>query len=153
LLDLGGEVDGRNQVLEMVALVPAGGGPLQEVRLVRQVGRPTAPAGAIVPVVVAPTFGEPLTAARPTPFGRVGGIDILVVRSSVNVIENGAFTHNGGADLAIETAGQWRDGDEVLLRVPLATLRNGMPSLVLAWRDRITKPESEGGGHDLRPNS
>ena len=155
LLEVGGEVDVVNQVLETFAAIPPGGGSLREIPLARVVRQAAADGSDRVPVFVAPTFGDPLEAARPVPFGRVDGVEFLVVRSAIPVIVDGAFTNNGGADLATETAGEWRQGDRLLLRVPLASLRRGVSSIVLGWKDRVTKPESEGGngGNDNRPNS
>jgi hypothetical protein len=144
-----------NQVLETFAAIPPGGGSLREIPLARVVRQAAAVGSDRVPVFVAPTFGDPLEAARPVPFGRVDGVEFLVVRSAIPVVVDGAFTNNGGADLATETAGEWRQGDRLLLRVPLASLRRGVSSIVLGWKDRVTKPESEGGngGNDNRPNS
>ncbi len=153
VLEVGGDVNVVNQILETLAVVPPGGGPLQDVPLRRVVGRGAASPGETVPVVTAPTFGDPLEAARPARFGRAAGVEVLVVRSAIGVIVDGAFTNNGGADIATETAGEWREGDRVLLRVPLATLRGGPPSILLGWKDRVTKPESEGGGGRFRPDS
>ncbi len=136
LLEIGGEIGTITQVLGTLAVAPGPGG-LPELPLRRAIAEPREG----VSVVSAP-FGQPIE-ARLAPFFRgADGVEFLVARSPVHVFADSGFTSNGTADLAIETAGEWREGDRVLIRIPLATLRAGAPGIVLGWKDRILKPEN-----------
>jgi len=100
--------------------------------------------GAGVPVVAIP-FGEPVAAKEAAAFRGAGGVEFLVARSPVDAIPNGAVTTGGVADSSPFGAGEWRQGDRVYVRAPLATLRAGAPVIVLGWKDRTYRsdPDSE----------
>jgi hypothetical protein len=137
LLELGGERNTVAQVLETL-LVARPGARLEEVPLA-----PTAlMAGAGVPIVTAP-FGRPLAAGLAARFHDVAGIGILVVRSTVAVTRNGGLSPSGLADTAPLGAGDWREGDRVLLRVPAGQLGRPLPRLVLAWKDRMLQSDPD----------
>ncbi len=136
VLEVGGDVNVMTQVVATVALAPRDGG-IEEVPLSRAIGQAGPPVA-----IVFPPFGLPLEAKYAPLFRGVLGVDLLVARSPVHVFPDAGVSSNGVADVAIETAGEWQQGDRVLIRIPLATLRSGAPGVVLAWRDRVTKPEA-----------
>ena len=139
VLEVGGEINTIRQVLASLFVVPSAGG-LQELRLVQPALRP----GTGVLVVQA-RFGLPVT--RPDAPGLFQGVDgagFLVVRSEVQTITENVRTTNGPADLSPVEGGAWREGDRVFLRVPLATLQQGVPAVVLGWKDRIPQDTNPG---------
>jgi hypothetical protein len=139
VLEVGGEIYTIRQVLASLFVVPSAGEP-RELRLVQPALRP----GTGVPVVQA-RFGLPVT--RPDAAGLFQGGDaagFLVVRSEVQTITENVQTTNGPADLSPVDGGAWREGDRVFLRVPLATLQQGAPAVVLGWKDRIFQDTNPG---------
>ena len=102
--------------------------------------------------MVSAPFGRPLS-AQPEgglPWGR-GGVAFLVARSPVDVVRDGDVTVNGLADRSASGVGDYREGDRVFIRIPLAALRDQAPGIVLAWKDRTERVDPEGGGsRDLR---
>ena len=131
VLEVGGELSTISQVLDAIFVLDDGA--VSELSL-----SPTALiAGTGVPVLNAP-FGRPL--GRPDARSRfypAGGLAFLVVRSLVEVMVDAASTPHGLADASPHWAGEWREGDRLLVRVPHATLAAGLPSLVLSWKDRV----------------
>ncbi len=144
VLEVGGELNTITQVLEtLLVLTPARG--LEELPLAR---RALIPASG-VPVVKVP-FGRPVALADGVPVPRgAEGIEFLVARSQVDVVTDGDTTPNGAADRATTHVGDWREGDRVFVRLPLATLRAGAPAIVLGWKDRTPKPDP-GDRPDIR---
>lgn len=144
VFEIGGELNTIGQVLETL-LVGPGGGPLRELTLARRaiIG------GDGVPVVGA-SFGRPVAPAPSLRFGGTDGVEFLVARSLIEAAVNGDITTNGLADQSpVQTgAGEWREGDRVFVRLPLARLRAGAPVLVLGWQDRTYRPD--GGAEDQR---
>jgi hypothetical protein len=147
LLEVGGDHHTIEQVVETLLVgTPEGG--WREPGLARR----ALIRGAGIPVVTA-VFGRPLS--RPDAaalFQAVGGavrVECLVVRSPIDLdtIRNGAITGRGRADLSPVWArgGDWREGDRLYVRLPLAALRAGPPALVVGWKDRTTASE---GGRD-----
>ena len=118
VLEIGGELNTVRQVLESVFLVGPGGEltavPLSPVALTGATGIPVVSAapGNVLP---------PDVAAR---FRRVAdGLELLVVRSGVATVVNGAMTPNGPADASPSPGsgtGDWREGDRVLVRLTAA---------------------------------
>jgi hypothetical protein len=141
VLEVGGELNTITQVLETLLLVPADG-PIQELSLAR---RALLPASGI-PVTVVSAGRLP----GPVPFRGESGIEFLVARSPVESLENADTTPSGAADRATSNVGDWREGDRVFIRVPVARLQAGTPGLVLVWKDRTLKPDPDGGGDDRR---
>lgn len=75
-------------------------------------------------------FGRPVVGAGGvTLFRGAGGAELRVVRSPIEASVNGDITANGFADFSpFQTAvAEWREGDRVFIRVPLAALRSGPP--------------------------
>jgi hypothetical protein len=135
VLEVGGELGTFQQRVGTV-LVQAAGGALRRVAVVPGEG---------IAVVRAP-FGCPLDLADPAGrFHDVEGLGILVVRSAVETVPNGATTTNGPAGLSplVARGADWREGDRVLLRVPLALLLGEPPALVLGWGDRCLVPDPD----------
>jgi hypothetical protein len=143
VLEVGGDINVMTQLVGAVVLAPPDGS-IDEVPLTRAIG------GSQAVVIVFPPFGQAVDAKYGPSFRRFLGVDLLVARSPVYVFPDMGATSNGPADLALEEAGEWREGDRVLLRVPLATLRSGAPGIVLAWRDRIPKPQADPNRPDTR---
>jgi len=144
VLEIGGELNTVGQVLETLLVGPAAG-PLQELTLARRaiIG------GDGVPVVGA-AFGRPVALTPSLRFAGTSGVEFLVARSLVDAAVNGDITTSGLADQsALQTGtGEWREGDRVFVRVPLASLRAGAPAIVLGWKDRTYRPD--GGAEDQR---
>jgi hypothetical protein len=141
VLEVGGELNTIGQVLETLLLVPADG-PIQELSLAR---RAVASASGI-PVVTVPAGRLP----SPAPFRGENGIEFFVARSPVEGLANADTTPSGAADRATSNVGDWREGDRVFIRVPVARLQAGTPGLVLGWKDRTVKPDPDGGGDERR---
>jgi hypothetical protein len=142
VLEVGGELNTINQVLETVLLVPADG-PIQAVTLSRR----AIVQGSGIPVV-ATQFGLPPDPK--TAFGsRVGGLEFLVARSLIDTLTNGDTSTQGPADRATTNVGDWREADRVFIRVPVSPPA-AIPGLVLVWKDRLLKPDPDGGQMDLR---
>jgi hypothetical protein len=131
VLEVGGELNTVSQVLARL-LVGAGNGRLEERPLARRALFPSPG----VPVVRVP-FGQPVTLSRAVAFPGGPSLDFLVARSPIETIVNGTVTPSGPADVSPIQGGEWREGDRVLIRVPLATLQAGAPPVVLAWKDRV----------------
>jgi hypothetical protein len=132
VLEVGGEINTIRQVLGTLFVFPAGRSP-EEWRLVKPALYP----GAGV-IVIQAQFG--LAVSRPDApglFRGPEGLGALVVRSLVPTVTENAQTTNGAADLSPVEGGAWREGDRVLLRIPLGALQGGVPPLALGWKDRI----------------
>jgi hypothetical protein len=143
VLEVGGELNTVNQVLETVLLVPADG-PIQTVALSRR----AIVQGPGIPVV-ATQFGlppDPKTAFSPP----IGGLEFLVARSLIDSLANGDTSTQGPADRATTNVGDWREADRVFIRVPVAAPPGGFPGLVLVWKDRLLKPDPDGGQFEMR---
>lgn len=136
VLEVGGELGNAAQVLETLAL--ASGSGWQALPLVRR-ALVSAPG---VPVIQA-YFGRPVSLPAGVTFQGTEQVGFLVVRSPIEVRVNGAVTANGLADLAPvrDAHGDWREGDRVLVRMPLAGLRAGAPAIVLGWKDRVFRED------------
>ena len=130
LLEIGGERNTETQVLETL-LVAEPGRELVEVPLART----AVVTGAGVPVVRA-RFEQPIPPVLAGQFHDEAGMGILVVRSMAEVIWNAARTVNGPADVTPFGGGDYREGDRVFLRIPVAALERGLAGLVLGWKDR-----------------
>lgn len=141
ILEVGGELNTITQVLETLLLVPADGA-IQELAL--------APRAVVstpgVPVVTVPRGRVPAQA----PFRGQNGIEFLVARSPVESLVNADTTTSGAADRATSNVGDWREGDRVFIRVPVARLQAGVPGIVLGWKDRTLKPDPDGGDGEQR---
>jgi hypothetical protein len=139
LLEIGGERNTITQVLETL-LIAEPGRPFAAVPL----ARPALVPGAGVPVI-ASTFDVPLPPAMAQRFRQVGGLDLLVVRPPLWDVRNGDITSSGRADTVPFSGGDWREGDRVFLRIPAAQLAQGVPGIVLGWKDRTlqTDPNAE----------
>jgi hypothetical protein len=138
LLEIGGERNTMTQVLETLIVVdPARG--LVELPLARA----ALIAGGGVLVVPA-LFEQPLPAAMAQRFRPEAGMDLLVARSPLWDIRNGAQTSSGPADTApLDGSGDWREGDRLFLRISAAALERGLPGLVLGWKDRTLQPDPD----------
>jgi hypothetical protein len=130
LLEIGGERNTITQVLETL-LIAELGRPLAEIPL----ARPALVAGAGVPVI-ASTFDAPLPPAMAQRFRQEAGLDLLVVRPPLWDVRNGDQTSSGRADTVPFGGGDWREGDRVFLRIPVSKLGQGVPGIVLGWKDR-----------------
>lgn len=146
VLEVGGELAPWRQVLDSLFVLEPGGG-LTELRLVPRALLPAAGVQIVRAPFERPVGGPTLAAA----FQGAGGLEFLVVRSPVETVQAGEVTPNGPADVAPFRAGEWREGDRVLVRVPLGVLRGAPVGVVMGWRDRLFKPD--GGGEDLRRSS
>jgi hypothetical protein len=135
LLEIGGERNTITQVLETL-LVAEPGRPLVEVPLARS----ALVAGSGVPVVTA-MFDVPLPPAMAQRFRQEAGLDILVARSPLWDVRNGDQTSSGRADTVPFSGGDWREGDRVFLRIPAVRLAQGVPGLVLGWKDRTLQTD------------
>ena len=139
ILEIGGELSTIRQVVQTI-LVTKPDGVLAELPLAVRALVP----GEGVPVVRTPAAGQPVSGEF---FPGSGGVALLVVRSPVEVIVDGGVSPNGPADAARHPgngSGDWREGDRVLFRLPLATLRDGAAALVLGWKDRQLQPDPDG---------
>ncbi len=136
VVEVGGELNTVFQVLARVFVRGPGG--LEELPLARRAvfGRPG------IPVIRVP-FGRPVVVPAGVRFAGVPGLDLLVARSPIETIVDGAITPAGPADLSPIQGGEWREADRVLIRLPLATLRAGAPGLVLAWKDRVPQEQPD----------
>jgi hypothetical protein len=132
VLEVGGELGTAGQVLDAILVEAAGG------RLVEMPVEPAALiAGRGVLALSAP-FGRPVTRADAgTRFRSAEGVEFLVIRSLVETLVDAATTPRGRADASPHWAGEWREGDRLFVRLPVARLRAGPPRLVLSWKDRI----------------
>jgi hypothetical protein len=139
VLEVGGERNTVTQVLETLLVAEPGRG-LTEVAL----GRTALVAGSGVPVVTA-YFERPLPAAMAQRFREEAGMGILVARSPLWDVRNGDRTSSGPADTVPYSGGDWREGDRVFLRIPVAALERGVPGLVLGWKDRTLQTDPDGG--------
>jgi hypothetical protein len=139
VLEVGGERNTVTQVLETLLVAEPGRG-LTEVALART----ALVAGSGVPVVTA-YFERPLPATMAQRFREEAGMGILVARSPLWDVRNGDRTSSGPADTVPYSGGDWREGDRVFLRIPVAALDRGVPGLVLGWKDRTlqTDPNAE----------
>jgi hypothetical protein len=138
VLEIGGERNTILQVLETLLVAEPGRGlaemPLARSALIASTG---------VPVVVAP-FEQPLPPAMAQRFREEAGMGLLVVRSPLWDVRNGAVTSSGLADtVPLGTVGDWRDGDRVFIRVSAGMLARGTSGLVLGWKDRTLKPDPD----------
>jgi hypothetical protein len=132
VLEIGGELSTIAQVLASVFVLDGSGGiaelGLSPSALIRGDG---------VPVLHA-RFGQPVGRADARTRGRrTGGVEFLVIRSLVEVLVDAATTPRGPADASPHFAGEWREGDRVVLRVPQSRLAAGPVWIVLGWKDRI----------------
>ena len=95
--------------------------------------------------VVASTFDAPLPPTMTQRFRQVAGLDLLVVRPPLWDVRNGDMTSSGRADTVPFSGGDWREGDRMFLRIPAAQLAQGVPGIVLGWKDRTlqTDPDAE----------
>ncbi len=147
VLELGGELNTLRQVLDTVFVVSPSGA-LAELGLARR----ALIRGDGVPVIAVP-FGRPVTVAGGAMLFRgSAGVEFLVARSPIEAIPNGGLTTNGFGDLSPFRGGEWREGDRVFVRVPIATLRAGTPAVVLGWRDRQYRPDG-GDNNEFRKSS
>jgi hypothetical protein len=131
VLEVGGELNTIHQVLARLYVAnPAGG--LEELPLSRRslFSRPGVP-------VIRVQFGLPVALPKGVAFQGRPGVDFLVARSPIETIENGSVTPNGAADISPFQAGEWREADRVFIRLPVSTLRDGAPAIVLVWKDRV----------------
>jgi hypothetical protein len=138
VLEVGGERNTVTQVLETLLVAEPGRG-LTEVALART----ALVAGSGVPVVTA-YFERPLPAAMAQRFREEAGMGILVARSPLWDVRNGDRTSSGPADTVPYSGGDWREGDRVFLRIPVAALDRGVPGLVLGWKDRTLQTDPNG---------
>src|SRR5262249_13337014 len=122
ILEVGGEIASIAQVLETLILAPSDG--WRELPLARRavVGAPGVP-------VIQAVFGRPVRLPSGVAFRGAGGVGFLVVRSPVEVQVNAGVTANGPADVAPfrDALGEWREGDRIFVRLPMATLQAGVP--------------------------
>jgi hypothetical protein len=139
VLEVGGERNTVVQVLETLLVQTPDG------RLVAQpLARPALVPGVGVPIVGAP-FGQSVAIpSAGTAFRDVGGLEMLVVRSLVEVVRNGDRTPNGPADMALpgQGDGDWREGDRVFLRVT-GRPPGRLPGVVLGWKDRTLQSDPD----------
>ena len=137
VLEIGGEKYEQRQVLAALFLAPPAGG-LEELRLAPR---------ALVPGPGVPVIEASLT----TPLAGLGvaeafrgprGVEFLVVRSPIPTAVDRELTTNGLADRASVPADgpdEWRDGDRVLVRISGAAVQEGVPLVVMVWKDRVYK--------------
>jgi len=137
VLEIGGEKYEQRQVLAALFLAPPAGG-LEELRLAPRALVP----GAGVPVIEAslttPLAGLGVAEA----FRGPRGVEFLVVRSPIPTGVDREVTTNGLADRAAVPADgpdEWRDGDRVLVRISGAAVQEGVPLVVMVWKDRVYK--------------
>jgi hypothetical protein len=146
VLEVGGEKYEIRQVLAALCVAsPAGG--LEELRLAPRALSP----GAGIPVIEA-SLTTPLDGlGAAAGFQGTRGAEFLVVRSPIPVAVDRDVTTNGPADRAAVPADgpdEWRDGDRVLVRISGAALRQGVPPVVMVWKDRTYKSGPDPGDHD-----
>jgi len=140
VIDIGGELTTITQVIGTLLLAAPDG---SFVRL--DVTLPALIRGTGVPVVLTPLVWPAVRPDAPRLFRRAGGLELLIVRSGVETMVDASLTPRGPADVAPMRAGEWREGDRLLVRVPLATLEAGAPGLVVGWKDRVPlSPIGEG---------
>jgi len=147
VLEIGGEKYEIRQVLAALLLAPPAGG-LEELRLAPRALSP----GAGVPVIEA-SLTTPLAGlgAVAEAFRGPRGVEFLVARSPIPIAIDRDVTTNGPADRAAVPADapdEWRDGDRVLVRISRATLEQGVPFVVMVWKDRTYKTGPDPGDHD-----
>jgi hypothetical protein len=140
VLEIGGDIQSVHQVLTALAVATPEG--------VREIG--LAPRALIttdgVPVVTA-VYGRPLGGrALPAPRG-AAGVEFLVARSGVDALRNASVDASGFTNVSYARAGEWREGDRLFARVPLATLQAGAPGIVVVWKTRTYLPD----GGDTNP--
>jgi hypothetical protein len=146
VLEVGGDLGTIAQLVETL-LVEEPPGKFREQRLG---GRALVEGTDRVTIVRMP-FGRPVMLAGAAGLFRgAGGMDFLVARGLVDAVSRGDVTPNGAADAA-SWAGDWRESDRVLIRVPLSALRRDRASVVLAWRDRILRDTPDGDPERFRP--
>jgi hypothetical protein len=147
VVQLGGELAPLRQVLDSLHVL-APDGSLTELELARRALVP----GAGVQIIAAP-FDRPVMVpdARGL-FQGSGGLEFLVVRSQVEVSPGAEATPNGFGDLSAFSAGAWREGDRVLVRVPMPPPAAGLAPVILGWRDRLFRPDG-GDVNELRRSS
>ncbi len=146
VLEVGGEKYETRQVLAALFVAPLTGG-LEELRL--------------APRALASSAGVPvIEASLTTPLAGLGGagvfrgirgLEFLVVRSPIPAVVDGDVTTNGLADRAAVPANgpdDWRDGDRVLVRISWAAVQQGVPLVVMVWKDRTYKSGPDPGDHD-----
>jgi hypothetical protein len=140
VLEIGGELTTITQVIgTMLVAAPDSG----FVRL--DVALPALVRGKGVPVVLTPLAWPAVRADAPKLFRGAGGLELLIVRSGVETMVDASLTARGPADVAPMRAGEWREADRLLVRIPLATLEAGAPGLVVGWKDRVPlSPIGEG---------
>lgn len=132
VLEVGGEAGTVGQVLDAILVEGPGGRlaelPVEPVALI---------AGRGVLALSAP-FGRPVTRRdAATRFRGAGGVEFLVIRSPVETLVDATTTPRGRADASPHWAGEWRESDRLLIRLPVTRLRAGPPRLVLSWKDRV----------------
>jgi len=134
VLEVGGEVAEVAQVLESVLLAPTEG---EVERLsVASRGRPGVPVIRVAKRLPIPATDQP-------DFRGADGVAFLVARSPVDVLSDAAITPSGRADLAWDPTTDWRVGDRLVIRIPIARLRTSAPGIVLGWKDRTVQPSSQ----------
>jgi hypothetical protein len=132
VLEVGGELGTMGQVLDAVLLEGPGG------RLAELPVEPAALIGGRGVLALPAPFGRPVTRSDAgTRFRGADGVEFLVIRSLVETLVDAATTPRGRADASPHWAGEWREGDRLFVRLPVARLRAGPPRLVLSWKDRI----------------
>jgi hypothetical protein len=140
VLEVGGELNTIGQVLDAIFVEEPGG------RLTQLPVEPVALVGGRGVLALPAPFGRPVTRSDlRTRFRSAGSVDLLVIRSLVEVMVDAATTPRGRADASPHWAGEWREGDRLFVRLPVAALRAGPPRLALSWKDRIVLgPVGEG---------
>lgn len=132
VLEVGGEIGSVGQVLDAI-LVEVPGGRLAELPV-----EPVALIAGRGVLALSGPFGRPVTRSDAgTRFRGVGGVEFLVIRSLVETMVDATTTPRGRADASPHWAGEWREGDRLFVRLPVARLRAGPPRLVLSWKDRV----------------
>ena len=137
VLEIGGELATSAQVIGTLLMAAPDG---SFVRL--DVTLPALVRGTGVPVVLTPMVWPAVRSDAPRLFHPAGGLELLIVRSGVETMVDASLTPRGPADVAPMPmrAGEWRQADRLLVRVPLTTLETGAPALVVGWKDRVPLP-------------
>jgi hypothetical protein len=140
VLEIGGEQATVAQVIgTLLVAAPDGTFVRHELAL------PALIRGTGIPVVLAPLVWPAVRSDAPALFRRAGSLELLIARSGVETMVDASLTPRGPADIAPMRAGEWREGDRLLVRVPLAALEAGAPGLVVGWKDRVPlSPIGEG---------